>query len=73
MTKRELRRECLEQAHCSECPFFDECDLENKVYDECDDDYDDYYEETGNMPCDNYGMCAGSTCSNYPKCQGWEK
>lgn len=35
-----------------------------------DDEPADY---TGNMPCDNYGTCAGSTCSNYPKCQGWIK
>jgi len=27
---------------------------------------DDY---TGNMPCDTYGMCAGSSCSHYYQCQ----
>ena len=27
--------------------------------------------DTGNMACDNYGMCAGYSCANYPKCQGW--
>ena len=70
MTEQELRRECLEQASCLECPFYEECDLENKD----DDEYEEYYDDTGNMPCDTYGMCAcTSSCSNYPKCQGWEK
>lgn len=36
-----------------------------------DDDYEPDYSE--NMPCDNSGICAGSSCSNYPKCQGWTK
>lgn len=40
MTERELRRECLEQAYCSECPFFDECDLDNKDYDDYDREID---------------------------------
>lgn len=34
---------------------------------------DDYYSAnttyTGNMPCDTYGMCAGSSCSQYYQCQ----
>ena len=25
---------------------------------------------TGNMPCDNYGLCAGTACPNYFKCHG---
>lgn len=44
----------------------------NNAADE-DEEYDDMYEYTGNMPCDDYGMCAGSSCSNYPRCQGWVK
>ena len=35
-------------------------------YEECDD-------YSGNMHCDTYGICGGSSCSNYPKCQGWIK
>lgn len=31
-----------------------------------------YWEEdySGNMPCDTYGMCPGTSCPNYFKCQG---
>ena len=25
---------------------------------------------TGNMPCDNYGLCAGTSCPMYFKCHG---
>ena len=31
-----------------------------------DEEVDDY---ASNMPCDTYGLCAGSSCSNYYKCQ----
>lgn len=27
-------------------------------------------EDSGNMPCDTYGMCSGTSCHNYFKCQG---
>jgi hypothetical protein len=31
-------------------------------------DYDDA-DYSSNMPCDTYGMCAGSSCSHYYQCQ----
>lgn len=35
-----------------------------------EDNWEDYYEDdySSNMPCDTYGMCAGTSCSNYYKC-----
>ena len=53
---------------CSEMMMNNAIDDNDDYY---EDDYDDDYAQ--NMPCDNYGMCAGTSCSNYPKCQGWEK
>lgn len=35
--------------------------------DEEDYPYDDYGYES-NMPCDTYGMCAGSSCSRFYEC-----
>lgn len=34
-------------------------------YDEPDDYYGDY---SGNMHCDSYGVCGGTSCPNYFKC-----
>lgn len=35
-------------------------------------DYEEYeeYEESGNAPCDDYGLCAGSSCPYFHQCQG---
>lgn len=35
-----------------------------------EEDFDDYKDEgfAGNMFCDNYGYCCGTSCRNYFKC-----
>jgi len=45
--------------------------LDDLAWESFTDNPADYYEETGNAPCDISGICAGSSCFNYPKCQGW--
>lgn len=38
------------------------------------EEYEEYtngdYEESGNAPCDTYGLCAGSSCPYFSQCQG---
>lgn len=35
-----------------------------------EEDYTDAYSEaSGNMPCDTYGMCAGTACPRFFQCQ----
>lgn len=56
---------CL--AHNTRWEDMTEADFEQMADEEMWDYEDDY---TGNMPCDTYGMCAGSSCSHYYQCQG---
>lgn len=62
---------------CSEMMLNNAVDSNDEYYGDDGDDYEnnwaDYYEETGNAPCDWSGMCTGSDCFNYPKCKGWVK
>ena len=45
-----------------------------KDIEEDEEEYEEYYDDTGNMPCDTYGPAACTpSCSNYPRCQGWIK
>lgn len=61
-------------AECKDTTVAEIIDSLMEFIDEIDDSFDDESADyTGNMPCDNSGMCAGSSCSNYPKCQGWVK
>lgn len=44
--------------------------MEEEVLETIDEEYEDVDEESGNMPCDTYGMLACShSCPNYYKCQ----
>lgn len=68
---------------CESCEYYNEwgngeCSIKGKkvepeqkacdAYDEWEGDYA-YQEETGNMPCDTYGMAACSrSCSRYYQC-----
>ena len=48
--------------------------VDNDSCEDFEEEYEDYYDDTGNMPCDTYGPAACSpSCSNYPRCQGWVK
>lgn len=45
------------------------CDL-NVKEDEGEEETEDVYAETGNMACDNTGICSGSACPIYFECHG---
>lgn len=38
--------------------------FEGEDFEEIEDGY------AGNMPCDTYGMCGGTSCPNFFKCHG---
>ena len=46
-----------------ECKRLEEEEEERFIFEEVDDGY------SKNAPCDNYGMCAGSSCPYFWQCQ----
>ena len=46
--------------------FEDENEMDEEDYFE-GEDFEGY---AGNMPCDTYGLCGGTSCPNFWKCHG---
>lgn len=48
--------------------------VKEKCMDKYDwDEQDDEYGYSGNMPCDTWGMCAGTSCSHYWQCNQYRR